>query len=252
MDFYVISPTSNLELMELGDRIFVLAHLYISNPEYRSFVKKQKEAGKFITLDNSVAEGALVTEEILLQCVEDLLPNEVIAPDVLFDKDQTLANFFTFKEKLKKFPTVKLFGCPQGDTLEEWLLCYREMLPFADVIGLSKGAVSWAFTRSSNDENISHSRHIAYDILKAYNMIQKPIHCLGAGDPWEFEYYKGDPMMRSTDSCFTVWAAINYIPFTKDGYLRVKTPRDYFEMDLHADQIRLAKENIKKFRSLLN
>ncbi len=100
MDYYVISPVSNLEPMKLGDRIFALAHLWVQFPEYRKFILEQKEQGKFITLDNSAAERALVTEEVLIGICKVLLPNEVIAPDVLFDKQATIANAINFRDRL--------------------------------------------------------------------------------------------------------------------------------------------------------
>ena len=89
MDFYVISPVSNLEPMRLGDRIFVLAHLWVQYKDYREFIYQliDEEPDRWITLDNSAAERALVTEDILIEICKELIPSEVIAPDVLFDKD---------------------------------------------------------------------------------------------------------------------------------------------------------------------
>ena len=92
MDFYVISPLSNLEPMKLGDRLFVLAHLWVQSEEYRNFIyeRMDEDIECWITLDNSAAERALVTEDVLIQVVHELAPSEVIAPDVLFDKDATI------------------------------------------------------------------------------------------------------------------------------------------------------------------
>jgi len=68
MDVYVISPLSNLEPMKLGDRLFVLAHLWVQSPEYRQFIYDQidEDLDRWITLDNSAAERALVTD----RCVD--------------------------------------------------------------------------------------------------------------------------------------------------------------------------------------
>ena len=83
MDVYVISPLSDLEPMKLGERIFALSHLWVQSREYRDFILDRKEEGYWITLDNSAAERALVTEDILIDICRELMPDEVIAPDVL-------------------------------------------------------------------------------------------------------------------------------------------------------------------------
>lgn len=249
MDCYIISPIKNLELMELGDRIFVLAQLYLKSEKYRDFVKRQKELGKFITLDNGAGDFDLVTEEALFECVEDLLPNEVVAPDVLFDKEQTLKNFHSFREKLSAFPDVNLFGCPQGDTFWDWLDCYLEMSNYADVIGLSKITIPWVVLRLKNDRGIAHSRNLVYSFLKERDLIKKPIHLLGAGEPWEFSLYYEDRLMRSTDSCFTVWSAMNGISFEKN-FERIPTPKDYFYREVQSEAFSLAMENVKYLKKM--
>ncbi len=216
MDFYVISPVSNLEPMKLGDRIFVLAHLWVQFPEYREFVKARKEEGYWITLDNSAAERALVTEDILIDICKELLPHEVIAPDVLFDKDATIANAISFRERmlaegLFDIFHIDIFFCPQGKTKEDWLEAYEWGInqDWIDVIGFSKIAIPQAWLEDfKDDQGIKEARHMAYDYLLERDMLKKPIHCLGQGDPTEFTYYS-HPMMRSTDSVYPVWAAIN-------------------------------------------
>jgi len=173
MDFYVISPVSNLEPMKLGDRIFVLAHLWVQFPEYREFVKARKEEGYWITLDNSAAERALVTEDILIDICKELLPHEVIAPDVLFDKDATIANAISFRERmlaegLFDIFHIDIFFCPQGKTKEDWLEAYEWGInqDWIDVIGFSKIAIPQAWLEDfKDDQGIKEARHMAYDYL---------------------------------------------------------------------------------------
>ena len=126
MDFYVISPLSNLEPMKLGDRIFVLAHLWVQSAKYRNFIYDliDEDLDRWITLDNSAAERALVTEDVLIDIVHQLAPSEVIAPDVLFDKDETIKNARAFKIRMEKeglLDSTDIFFCPQGKTKEDWL-----------------------------------------------------------------------------------------------------------------------------------
>lgn len=234
MDVYIISPVSNLTPMELGDRIFVLAHLWIQFPFYRNFILKQKRMGKFITLDNSAAERALVTEDVLINICKELMPNEVIAPDVLFNKDETINNVILFKERLDKeglSNSINIFFCPQGQTKKDWLDAYEWGIKqdWIKVIGFSKIAIPNAFLESyKDDQGIKESRHMAYDYLKENNLLLKPIHCLGQGDPTEFSYYD-HPMMRSTDSVFPVLAATYGQQFTVNHKTRTPTPHSFLE-----------------------
>lgn len=256
MDFYVIPPLSHLHLMNKGDRFFCLAQLYINNKEYRDFFHKKREEGAWITLDNGAGDHDLVTEEALINVALDLQPNEVIPPDVLFDGVKTIRNLESFIELMKEkrlLNKVKVFACPQGKNKEEWLFVYDYMLyhPHVDVIGFSKIAVPYAFLGAKNDTLIKESRHMVYDYLKAKGKIIKPIHCLGAGDPREFEYYKNDPLMRSTDSCFSVWSGMNKVVWEEENFIRIPTPKDYFTRDIDPECFPAIASNIEWLRGKL-
>ena len=250
MDVYVISPVSNLEPMNLGDRIFALAHLWVQFPEYRAFILDQKEQGKFITLDNSAAERALVTEDILIEICRELMPDEVIAPDVLFNMNETISNARNFRDRMDEeglLGTIDIFFCPQGQSREEWLSAYGWALAqdWINVIGFSKIAVPNAFLGQTNDQGIKEARHMAYDFLKKKGLLTKPIHCLGQGDPTEFAYYD-HPMMRSTDSVYPVLAASLGQDFTVDHETRTPTPHNFLEtFDMSNVDINLVKSNVQ-------
>ena len=100
MDFYVIPPVKYQYLSHLGDRYFCLAQLYVKYKSYRKFFLDRKKEGRFITLDNGAAERSLVTEEVLLNVVKELQPNEVIAPDILFNKEKTILSLENFIFKI--------------------------------------------------------------------------------------------------------------------------------------------------------
>lgn len=256
MEFYVISPVSNLALMEQGTRIFALAHLWPIQ-QYREFILKKKEEGWFITLDNSAAEKELVTEDILIDIVKELLPNEVISPDVLFDAEATLGNLNSFIDRMKRedlLDKVSIFAVAQGETKEDWLYCYKQMLGNDDVktIGWSKIGVPYAFrTGNDDDQGIMEGRHACYDELMEAGLIQKPIHCLGAGDPREFLKYKNNPLMRSTDSCFSVLAGMNDISWKDGDFTRIKTPKDYFHRTVGSAQEAIVLSNIAFLRGIV-
>ena len=250
MDVYVISPLSNLEPMKLGNRIFVLAHLWVQSPEYRAFILDRKEEGYWITLDNSAAERALVTEDILIEICRELMPDEVIAPDVLFDKEETILNARMFRDRMDEeglLGTIDIFFCPQGETKEAWLNAYNWAInqSWINVIGFSKIAVPNAFLENyTDDQGIKEARHMAYDYLKEKGLLIKPIHCLGQGDPTEFAYYD-HPMMRSTDSVYPVFAASLGQDFTIDHTTRTPTPHNFLEtFDMSNVDLELIKSNV--------
>ena len=235
MDFYVISPVSDLKPMLLGDRIFALAHLWVQFPHYREFIMNEKSKGKFITLDNSAAERALVTEDVLIDICKQLMPDEVIAPDVLFDQQATIINAIEFRKRMEKeglLNKIDIFFCPQGQTKKDWIEAYKWGIEqrWINVIGLSKIAVPnvWLDGDFVDDQGIKEARHACYDYLIENDLLKKPIHCLGQGDPTEFSYY-GHAMMRSTDSVYPVLAAANGQDFEKNCTTRTPTPHSFLE-----------------------
>lgn len=260
MKFFIIPPLSALDLMHEGTAgYYCLANLYIKNENYREFFLKQKRDNRFILLDNGAAEHDLVTEEILLNIVEELKPNLVIPPDVLLDKEATIANFDLFQKKYIERNCHKhtsLFACPQGKTIFEWMDCYQYMRqsPYVARIGLSKIAIPYCWNRVSvgEDRLIKESRWSCVKDLDTYSMLSDiDIHCLGAGDMREFEYYKKYPEIVSTDSCNSVWSAMNGISFEDGDFTRIPTPRDYFERDISQEQRELALKNINWMKNNL-
>jgi hypothetical protein len=240
--------------MHSGDNYFCLAHNYIQHSSYRQYFLdiRKNNPDAFITTDNSAAEGSLVTEEILLDIVEELKPNEVVSPDVLFDKKQTLVNFYSFllkMEQRKLFKHTSIFACPQGQTKDEWLDCYYVMLTCPDVtcLGLSKIAVPKCWNQVTGDKLIGVSRNECVAELRKLNFLRKPLHLLGMGEHNEFDFYLKNriPFIRSSDSCYTVLAALNNIRFADGNLTRIPTTNAYFDAILTDEQKLIAKENIE-------
>lgn len=255
MKFFTLPPTSNLELMDMGTAgHFCLAHLYVSDENYRNhFLEVRKRPNSFILLDNGAAEHSLVDDEVLLSIVEDLKPNEVIAPDVLNNFSQTLLNLenFVYKMQERKFlEHTKIFFCPQGDNMIEWLKSYLLALSNRHVstIGLSKIALPHCMYGVKDDVLIAESRRRTLIGLDNLDLIKKPLHLLGAETPLEFNSHPVYSKVRSTDSCISVWSAINNKDWergTVEDYERIPTPHDYFSRSMKESEIDLAKSNIK-------
>lgn len=258
MKFFCIPPNKHLDMMHNGDYYFCLAHHYIGSSSYRDYFLnlRKSRSDAFICLDNGCAEESTVTEDDLLFVVEELKPNEVVAPDVLFDRKHTLSNFYSFLEKMKEFNYIKhtsLFACPQGDTKEEWLSCYETMVKNSHVtcIGLSKIAIPVCWNNVRGDKMIGLSRNQCIRELKDRNIIIKPLHLLGMGEHDEFEFYLINkiPNIRSSDSCYTVLAAINGIDFEQGDITRIPTTNEYFDVTLTEHQQDLAKKNINYLKT---
>lgn len=249
MNYFVIPPIGQLHLADEGTAgYFVLAHLYVKNKAYRDFFKAKRDEGHFILLDNGAAEHSLVTPQVLLDCVKDLQPTEVVAPDVLYNGTRTEQNLILFINMLKEerlFEETDVFFVPQGESKEEWLRLYDNALLNPDVktIGLSKITVPHLWRGASKDQEIMEARHECFDLLKKTNRLQKPLHLLGAGDPREFKYYRNHAIVRSTDSCFTLWAALNGIDWGKGDFTRIPTSEHYFDENLSHDQIAIGRRN---------
>jgi hypothetical protein len=260
MDCYIIPPLSNIELMSLGNRFFCLAQLYNKpeNSAYREFFKRQVEKGEWVTLDNGAGDHDIISSETLFNIMIDLQPSEVIPPDILFNGIETIRNLETFINAMNDeglIGKIEVLGCPQGKTQVEWLFVYEYMLrhPFVNTIGMSKIAVPAAFLQAHSDQFIKEGRRLAYDFLQAHKLIEKPLHFLGMGDPREFSYYKGNPFVRSTDSCNTIWSAMNGINFNRGDFKRIATPKDYFEKTMTDIDYNNALRNVQWFKNeLLN
>lgn len=258
MKFYCIPPNKHLDMMDNGDRYFGLAHHYMQDQRYkRHFLALRNKSPKaWITLDNSAAEHSLVTEDILLDIVAELKPDEVIAPDVLFDSKQTIKNLTSFTEKMYNrglLSHTSIFACPQGSTKQEWIDSYLYMLknPFVTTIGLSKIAVPKCWNNAEWDKLIAVSRNECVNYLHERGLLTKPIHLLGMGEHNEFDFYLNNriPNIRSSDSCYTILAAINGIDFEAGDTTRVPTTNAYFDASLTEVQKQLANKNLNYLKN---
>lgn len=260
MDFYFIPPTSHNELMHNGDRYFCLAQLYIKDDKYKKFfLSLPKDA--WITLDNGAGDHDLVTEDVLFDVMKELMPNEVIPPDVLFDNQVTIDNARSFYKRLKKEQLddqIEVFFCPQGESKFDWIACYKWALEqqWIKTIGLSKIAVPQAFLQVKGDVGIMEARHNCFNYLKVHNLLQKPLHLLGMGDPREFMYYQlfeEGIYIRSSDSCNSIWSAVNNLNWQKGDFQRIPTPKQYFDgQRLTEEQLMIFEDNIDFLRESIN
>lgn len=254
MKFFTLPPASHLSLMDLGTAgHFCLAHLYMTDPDYRShFLHVRQRPNSFILLDNGAAEHSLVSQDALLKIVEELRPDEVIAPDVLNNYEQTLHNLHSFIDAMQErglSEHTNVFFCPQGDNMGEWMKAYIHGLetPEVSTIGLSKIALPHCMFKAKDDQLIATSRRQTLIALDNLSLLQKPLHLLGAETPLEFSSHPVYSKVRSTDSCLSVWSAMNgqdWESREQSAFQRIPTPHDYFDREMTEEDINLAKSNI--------
>ena len=251
MEVFVTPPLNYPELSELGDNNFyILAQLYKKYPDYREYTKKAKEQGSFLILDNGAGdEGEIIQKEELFELTQEILPNEVIPTDELYNSSITVSNLVWFINKMKKtnMEGVGIFACPQAQTVSEYKSLLFAMSTFKEIttIGLSKKTIPYVYGIKKKDSDIDIARIIMVYELQKYPLIyKKNYHCLGMSDCREFLMYKGFSNMRSTDSCYPILAAINDLDLENDPFVRYPTPKDYFELSMTDKQIELAKKNI--------
>jgi hypothetical protein len=141
--------------------------------------------------------------------------------------------------------------------MEEWMKSYIYGLdnPGVHTIGLSKIALPHCRFKAKNDKLIARSRKLTLEALDKLDLIKKPLHLLGAETPLEFNSHPVYSKVRSTDSCFSIWSAMNNQDWTLDKEsieARIPTPHDYFTRDLTKDQIAIAKSNIKFLENVVS
>ena len=254
---------NNLELVFQGDYVFVLAQLYKKDERYREMIKEAKEKGLFLIMDCGTGDKNFeLSNEELLDLCEEILPNEVVPRDVLFNKDQTIENLYYWIQELVKrnlIGKVDIHFVPQGNTIAEYLECYEFALnyPLVKTIGLSKICIPHIMKGAESDQEITDSRVELMKILSAKKLIRKPLHFLGMQDVFEFNEYaenfsEGDRwFMRSTDSCASILAGMNHSNWVLSQNMRLTTPRDYFESEpLQPSQKTIALRNIEVLREV--
>lgn len=250
--FFTIAPLKHLDLMELNDRYFALAHL-LSNKHYAEFIKLKCMQGKFVILDNGAAEGQSLPPDAMALLGAHYQPTEIVSPDVLHNAEQTWKNFIDFKHGLQfrcvdKCPDIMFV--PQGQTFNQWMQSYQSGLKDKAIktIGISKYAAVKTCADATGSTEVSVNRNYLIRQLTVRGLIEKPLHLLGMRDPDEYDFYqmyfyKGK--IRSSDSCLTVLNAINYKSVWQ-SFNSINSPSDFFQADLDEKALTVARKNIEE------
>jgi len=192
----------------------------------------------------------------LIELATILKPSEIIAPDTLFSKDNTIRDTNRFIKIMKSkndLRDIRIMAVPQGNNESEYLECYLNFLhnDNIDIIGISKIATPFCFKQITDTNNVSTNRRYLIKLLKDNNLIKKQLHLLGMRSITEYKVYN-EPLIRSTDSCFTILAAIHGIKLNDEVRDDIfNTPEQYFKTRLTKEQTVLAKQNIKQLEKAI-
>jgi len=215
---------------DFGDFDMVLAQNVIEdNIEYLNFLKDRYQS-RYVILDNGEFEGMRVPVDELIERAKTIGAHEIVAPDMLHNKDATikLTNDFIGHLTKKEKKIYKIQAVPQGTSIQQWSDCYDEFVenPDIDVIGLSREAIrvcfrkgyetrdNWkGFKQSLMEARIRCIQHI-------HSKGNKPLHLLGMTEPAELRYYDfhySNIRIRSVDTLVPYVYGLKKVPFLLDG-----------------------------------
>lgn len=250
-----IVPEQFLHLTVNETFFMALAHLVRDGDNaYSKFFKDQSLAGKYILMDNGAAEEAqLPSMQDLLDKAALIGATEIVLPDHLMNKDETLAKTqaaLRYLIETEQIDHYKWMAVPQGRDLGNWEYCLRNLLTlpgaeYIDSIGISK------FLSLNIDPNARlEAMRIAVEVLKEHNRNDIEIHLLGcAYTPLEVNalYRMYGDRIRSVDS------AIPYVFAQKGLEMIPENDRPQFEIQflaLHLIDEGLLQDNIDRWRNV--
>ena len=233
MQVAFIAPKGLAPLSSHGDFYFILDE----NKE-----EAYGKSSKFKMLDNGVYEGKLVNIKELITLAKNLHVNEVVAIDVLKDKAKTLEGLRASIPIIKSAKMQVAATC-QGKTWQEVVDCYKQIIQVegVDTICFSK------WMGRMRPYIIAHIISLGLWKPQKYNY-----HLFGLDYLEELDIYRRmGASIRSVDTSMPfTWAkagaTVRY--FDDRKFTRVKLAGEVFT----ADQITLAKENMKIIKGICN
>lgn len=251
MQLAIITPIKMLEPIQhefMPTYHLVLTQYYLKSDTYRAFYLKRRSFGDFLILDNGAAEVKEgLTSEDVMRVARELRPNLVVAPDNIYQKDETLdrtAIFITlYADELHKQGTG-IMAVPQGANPREWRQCF---LAFNRMPEISWLGISMFYAPKFNGRR--------FNVLSAIEAeVRKPCHLLGLwNNPQDLLAEKAFPFVKGIDTA-------KAIEFASEG-LRLSEWKhhkhiddDYFfhEYEPDIDDDKLIRWNINHMRQIVS
>lgn len=192
MKVSICSPISALSMYSNTDYHLILPDL-AENAVYRKFYRNVEGYKIF---DNGAHESETISPVGLFEYAEYFGVNEIVAPDVIGEVDDTLSMTKAFAREAKKHPEYVYMGVVQGSNMQEALLCMMEMLEIEYI------------------SNIGLPQHLCginrvIRVLMAQMIAiagHKGVHILGANAVWpdEVKELARCPVVQGIDTTFPV------------------------------------------------
>lgn len=265
MNVALIPPFSLLDTIKRQRHHLVLAHLIEQSQAYHRFYLEREDPW-FITLDNSAHEfGRGNGIEKVWMIGLHIGADEIVIPDVLFDRQATLDSASSAINYIGKLTgdeyRPRIMFVPQGNSRVEVTRCVWDLVKlwqsrrdvneyFEVTIGLSKDYEIWpgGLHRMLEEEVLPAARE-----LDAFGTTQ--VHCLGWGrDLWALRHIAEDfgDRIRSVDSAKPFVYALNDIKLNS-RYIDIppypKRTENYFESFFNQSQKLIADYNVEVFKA---
>ncbi len=242
-----IAPTCALEeISTLGDIEFCLAP-YCKDPKYKQYFIDQKKKGRFIIMDNGVAEDNLISNEELVELAIEMKVDELIIPDEIGNYEKTTKMKEKFLEdyyNILQLNGIKLQSVIQGEIIYDYIKAILDLEEDdrIDVIGIPFRINYCQFNDTTKEENRTWNRLMFLD----YVNIDKPIHLLGNNLPCEL-LWSINSNVRSCDSKLMARYGFNNQFWNFDD--KVKPQKKLFMDSMMTDkQIEIGVRNIKMLK----
>lgn len=268
MKVALIPPIPVLGAFGSGGFHLLLTHL-LENKKYVQHYTNERSHGAYLVLDNSAHEKGEGEDAVsLMASAIKLRAQEVVVPDVLFDSEKTVdkaayTHQVWYEAGHPGMVTLNpaLMYVPQGESLDNWLQCLRELLQLHFyvsgknairkdcVVGISKDYETW-------EGGIVHVISCAIPVFSHYATLgmDVQVHLLGWGrDLWALRLVRNSfPWIRSTDSAKPFVYALSNIELdvAHPAPTYPTRPKNYFHKTLTIDQMMIAQRNIDVFRGL--
>ena len=151
-----IMPIAHLELSNLGDFDFALAHIAQKSAKYRQFFSDQVAAGRTVFLDNGVWEtGKPMNTASMITLAKKMNATYVYATDFIRDASKTLTAVAKFCRAAKADSqfTSKIIATAQGNNRNVWYECIHRLaqMEHVDVIAIPRHAISGMYEYEPNN-----------------------------------------------------------------------------------------------------
>lgn len=241
-----IVPVGQLEETKENQYHMCLAHLIGDTGQrakYKQFYKEMAiNPNKFVLMDNGAAEDEQVSNKTLVRRYEEICPDEIVLPDVLFDGQATVRKTKAFIREFGNLLTCRLMVVPQGHNLEEWYECLKRLL---EIDRVSTIGVSKFLNIKTKDPFI---RKKALQLINRTDCDNIEVHLLGCDEGPKIvgEIAMEYPIVRGCDSAYAYIAT----KAEKTICSNIERPREV-EIDFLDDKkLSEYKENAKRFEKI--